>query len=322
MLQQSMNRHSQIIIPPETKFFFSFLGHSRACQLRHLRRINADLQINLSLPPQGLRTIAGAQSFYKHMAECYVARLRRNNTVHFGEKTPEHTGRLKLIQKTFPTGKIIFLYRDGRDVALSLSKVPWMSRNLYVNFMVWLYYYRILWRMMAKQSQNICYVRYEDLVNNPPAELRRLLGFLGLPYEAAVAEGYGNREGIPQRELAWKGRALDKIARDRIGTWRRELSLNEIMILERLGRRALPALGYELMSVGKEPLSCAFLLKLSWDLLCLLYRLPWHSISAELLGRSLCLPSIDIRLVSRLVDSSASLPAWTTSLELASDDKK
>ena len=43
LLQQALNRHSQIVIPPETKYFFSFLGHTRRCQHRHIDRLNADL---------------------------------------------------------------------------------------------------------------------------------------------------------------------------------------------------------------------------------------------------------------------------------------
>ena len=42
MLQQALNRHPGIVIPPETAFFTHFLGHTRRGQLQHLRRINAD----------------------------------------------------------------------------------------------------------------------------------------------------------------------------------------------------------------------------------------------------------------------------------------
>ena len=44
------------------------------------------------------------------------------------------------VRRLFPDAKILVLYRDGRDVAQSLTRVPWMSANLYVNFVVWLYY--------------------------------------------------------------------------------------------------------------------------------------------------------------------------------------
>jgi hypothetical protein len=55
MLQQALNRHSQVVIPPETKFFFSFFGHPRRCQLRHIDRLNADLGINLPKPDRAVR---------------------------------------------------------------------------------------------------------------------------------------------------------------------------------------------------------------------------------------------------------------------------
>ena len=64
MLQQALNRHAQIAIPPETKFFSSFLGHSQRCQLRRLARINRDLQINLPAPACTIRKQADARAFF------------------------------------------------------------------------------------------------------------------------------------------------------------------------------------------------------------------------------------------------------------------
>jgi hypothetical protein len=63
--------------------------------------------------------------------------------------------------------------------------------------------------------------------------------FLDLDYEPPVAEGYGNREGIQERELAWKARALDPIRAERTGNWRRELSGRQIQWLEHLDGREL-----------------------------------------------------------------------------------
>jgi hypothetical protein len=111
----------------------------------------------------------------------------------------------------------LVIYRDGRDVASSLTKVPWMSPDLYVNFVVWLYYYRVVRRAMFGGMPNAHLLRYEDVVSAPEREFRQVLEFLDLPYERAVVEGYGNREGIPERELAWKARALERITTQRIG---------------------------------------------------------------------------------------------------------
>jgi hypothetical protein len=290
MVQQALNRHSQVAIPPETKFFFSFFGHSHACQLHHLERLNADLDIDLPAPATAIRSLPEGRAFYEAMARQYLQRLGKPGVTCFGEKTPEHTGHLPRIRQMFPAAKVIVLYRDGRDVAQSLTKVPWMSSDLYVNFLVWLYYQRIVHKAMHSGSRNLYFARYEDIVADPEKELGGMLRFLGLPYERAVAEGHGNSEGIPQREYGWKGRALQKITTARVGRFHEELSDDQVEILERLGHRALPALGYPLLTGGTRSLSLGFLCALAWKLARLVCRLPWHSMVHELLGHPFLCP--------------------------------
>jgi hypothetical protein len=194
------------------------------------------------------------------------------------------------IRRLFPDAKILFLYRDGRDVALSLTHVPWMSSDVHVNFLVWLYYYRILRQERMRCLPSVCLVRYEDLVAEPDREFGRILSFLDLPYESAVADGHGNTEGVPRREYAWKARALEPITTERIGVSRRELSRVEIEIMERLGSRPLESLGYKLISDGRRALSLRFMLGLGFGLTRLIYDLPWHSLFNEFIGRSLLCP--------------------------------
>jgi hypothetical protein len=173
------------------------------------------------------------------------------------------------------------LYRDGRDVASSLSRMPWMSSDVYVNFLVWLYYSWVVRKSSPPASPQLYYARYEDIVTEPARELGNILHFLDLPYESAVAEGWGNREGIPEREYPWKERALQPITSERVGVFRRELSTAQIEVLERLGRNALPSLGYPLLTDGRRPLSLAFLLSLTRNLSRFVYRLPWQSMMKE-----------------------------------------
>lgn len=287
MVQQALNRHSRVVIPPETKFFFSFLGHCRQCQDRHLARLNADLRISLPRPAAPIRSAAEGRAFYEMMARQYVERVGKKDVALFGEKTPEHSTHLPRIRQLFPSARIVILHRDGRDVASSLSRMPWMTPDVNVNFLVWLYYCRALRRATAGAGPNVCHARYEDIVTNPAREFGRILAFLGLPYEPAVAEGWGNREGVPEREYPWKERALAKITTDRVGTFLRDLSAAQIAVLERLGRNLLPELGYPLLTDGRAPLSPGLLLKLAGGLARFVYRLPWHAVVRELLGLSL-----------------------------------
>jgi hypothetical protein len=285
MLQQALNRHSQIAIPPETKFFFSFLGHSRGSQKRHLQRLNADLGVRLRLPADGVRSDAEARAFYAQLAAKYVEKLKKPSVTRFGEKTPEHTGHLDRIRHLFPEAKIVVLYRDGRDVALSLSKTPWAPGGLYANFVIWLYYQSIILRTQAGPDPNLHFVRYEDIVDRPEEVFHDLLTFLDLPYEERVAVGCGNRDGIPAREYAWKATALEKITTERVGAFQRELTADQVAVLERLGRQTLSAFGYPLVTDGERGLSPGVLLRISYDLARFLVRVPWCSVGRELAAR-------------------------------------
>jgi hypothetical protein len=285
MLQQALNRHSGIVIPPETKYFFSFFRQSKKKQAAHVRRINGDLKIHLPTPERRIDSVAEGRAFYDLMARQYVSRQGKKDVVCFGEKTPEHTGRMPVIRELFPTARIIVLYRDGRDVASSLSRMPWMSPNLYVNFALWLYYHRVAHTEENKACPWTYFARYEDIVANPEKELRGILQFLGLDYEPAVAQECGNREGVPQRELAWKSRALQPITTNRVGAFQDELTSDQIGMLERMGGDTLLSLGYPLVATERRSLSPRFVLSFAYHFAKLLYRLPTCSLVNELLCR-------------------------------------
>jgi hypothetical protein len=170
-------------------------------------------------------------------------------------------------------------------VASSLSRMPWMSSNLYVNFTIWLYYNSIVQEARRSGCSNMYFARYEDIVADPEKEFTEILHFLGAAYEPAVAAGHGNREGVPERELPWKSRALQPITKERIGVFRDELTSDQIEILERLGKDALSSLGYPLLTGGERSLSPAFYLLLAYHLARFVYRLPWNSVAKELVSR-------------------------------------
>ncbi len=265
MLQQALNRHSQIVIPPETKFFYYLVGQSWRQQVRHVERLRRDLQVDLPIPRNKLRTLEEVQGYYNLMAESYCHRIKLTPTC-FGEKTPEHTSRILLIRQVFPKAKIIFIYRDGRDVALSLSKVPWLNCDVNAGIWIWQRYHRMMQHAM-KDSELDCYtIRYEDIVSHPHRELSLLLDFLRLPNEVAVATGYGNREGVPQHELPWKAMALQQIVDSRMELWKRELTKLQLGELECIAGGSLQAIGYKLAAASSPGLNIALRGKLAVSL--------------------------------------------------------
>ncbi len=247
VLQQALNRHSRIVIPPETRYFSALLFTPRTRQ-QLFRRIAYDLQIDFPILSARLSNAAAARALYSEIARRYLNRLRKSGETWFGEKSGENLFHVYRIRKLWPDAKFILMYRDGRDVALSLTKVPWAHPDLYVNYAVWLYYARLHRAALAEHPECIYPIRYEDFVAAPQEHLRRILAFLQLDYEPQIADRFGNSEGVPAWELAWKSRALEPINQSRVGIWRTELSPAQVALLEGFGGRALTRLGYELVS--------------------------------------------------------------------------
>lgn len=257
MLQQALNRHSRVVIPPETGFFLDLVGHTLRGQRNHLRQIAADLKIDV--PPIDRRAASQTQvrELFEEIAARYIASVRKtgaieNQPTHFGEKSPRHLLCLPRIIAAYPEARIILIYRDGRDVAPSLARVPWGPSDLYVNFGIWLRFVRAQLRARELTGVNLCEVKYESLVAQPKRELERLCTFLKLPFEEALAAGSGNREGVPEWEDEWKARALQPISQSRAQLWRTELSETQLSRMEAWGGRELELLGYEL-SQDKPP---------------------------------------------------------------------
>jgi hypothetical protein len=287
MLQQALNRHPQIVIPPETKYFFSFMGHTRTCQFHHLRRLREDLGIELPVPVQAISSPADARSYYALLADRYIRRVGKPDVAYFGEKTPEHTGVVPRIRSVISNAKFLLIYRDGRDVALSLTKVPWMHDDIYVNFAVWLYYVHHQIRLEQTRNLDLLCVKYENLVTDPIREFKTIMNFLELRYLPNIVDGYGNREGVPERELGWKARALEKITSQRIGLWRTELPVKEIGVLERLGGSTLRSLGYDLM-LKPQPIPLTFFPRFAAKALSMFTKLPFHLVANQFLGKAWC----------------------------------
>lgn len=285
MLQQALNRHSEIVIPPETGYFLDVLGHTRRGQRQHLRRINADLEIDVPPPERPIRQAREAIAHYELIAEAYLARRDGGEISYFGDKSPRHLLCIRQIVKLYPDAKFVLIYRDGRNVALSLSKVPWGPSDLYVNFAIWLRFYRWhQWALKSGAADLLC-IKYEDFVRQPEPELRRVVEFLGLAYEPAMAEGAGNREGVVEREYGWKGRAFETIDDSRIDVWRNDLSAEQSRLLARWGGPALSSLGYELPPDDGGRLPLSFFPRLYWRHLCWRVHRLRRLMDKELLGR-------------------------------------
>ncbi len=128
-----------------------------------------------------------------------------------------HLGRL------FPGSCIIHVQRDPRDVAVSCvmgafgsQRYPWTARPEWVAA-AWRDSQRLMEHWSRELDLPILEVRYESLVQRGEPELRRIIDFIGLPWDAAVKDFH--RVGRTVRTLSY-----DQVSRplysDSIGRWK------------------------------------------------------------------------------------------------------
>lgn len=147
---------------------------------------------------------------------------------------------------------LIYLYRDGRDVALSFKKAIVGPKHVYHLAAQWKEEQELGLRCIAEAgSERAIAVRYEDLLRHPGEEMRRICRFLGLPYRDKVLDYYRSEEShlTAGSGAMWRNVALPIIPTN-YNKYPREMPEEEIRLFESIAGRTLLQLGYPLAFNG------------------------------------------------------------------------
>ncbi len=248
LLHVMLGRHPDIVVAPETKLFYYYNRLPNWLARRNVQRVEQDLGIDLECAQSG--RLPATADLLQQVANAYRTKVDKPNARLFGEKTPEHSSRVQEIVRQLPNARFIVIHRDGRDVASSLARMPWIKCDLLSGMTLWKRYVHRLrkWR----HDPRFIFVAYEDLVFEAEDTCRRILSHLNLDYDAAVADGSGDScNAIPERELGWKELAASRPCSSRAYQWRENLDRATIERLESLAHRELEEYGYELL--GRQP---------------------------------------------------------------------
>lgn len=169
--------------------------------------------------------------------------MRARDKKRWAEKTPDHLKHVALIRAHFPTSPIIRIYRDPRDVALSIRKVPWGAQSLLEALLFWQSWDQASFKFFS--TDPLAYsLRYEDLLGSPEKTVRALCSFIDEPYEPEMLDTSAAGRLVNTRNSPWKAKASQPIDASRIGVWQRELTQDEIGLAEAVVGDRLDAYGY------------------------------------------------------------------------------
>ena len=271
LLRMMLDAHRELTIPPETHFVPDLIQATRKSgdpyamlEAITTNRTWGDFGIEDGEMLRRLQEIergdaaAAVRAFFDAYAE-------RQGKPRWGDKTPAYMLSVRRIGRTLPESRFIHLIRDGRDVSLSqraraLNEQPppgeqaarWAKRIRKS-------------REQALTLKGARYVetRYEDLVRDPEATLRRICEFVDLPWDAGMLS-YHERASERLEEMAGELRAVGAHSEQQAGyrvdnhapttgppdpskldKWRREMTAEDVAAYEAVAGDLLAELGYE-----------------------------------------------------------------------------
>jgi len=153
------------------------------------------------------------------------------------------------LTRYFEAGKFLYLYRDGRDVAVSFRRTVVGEKHFYFIAQQWQREQRLALALRDSLGpKRIFSLSYEALTGQADASMRALCDFLAVPYTDAVLRYSDSREA---GRTAGAGSMWRNVTKPVMGSnsqkFRTEASAEDIRIFEAVAGQTLTELGYPLV---------------------------------------------------------------------------
>ena len=160
---------------------------------------------------------------------------------------------LPQIEAHFRSPRYIYLYRDGRDVAVSFRKAAVGEKHFYHIAKEWAGTQQLALGMRERIGPSRFFsISYESLTSEPEMSMRLLCKFLGVRFDNSMLEFYKSDEARRAAESSelW-GNVIKPIMADNTRKFLRDASKEDIRIFESVAGDVLSALGYDCFYVQR-----------------------------------------------------------------------
>jgi len=262
LLRFILSSHPRIHIPAETGFL-PFLSQDVETNL-NLDRVDEVLKRIGRLNRKWAGMVDDLQAFYESLPEprlmyvldaLYRRKIEPYGAVRWGDKGPSYVRYIPVISEIFPTAQFVHLIRDGRDTTVS-AKRKW-GHNWYMDTC----YLLKNWVRNVEHGQQAgailgpdryLEIRYENLVQTPRPVIETLCAFLGEQFHPAMLDHTSLARQLIGPEGAYPN-VRKPISLNSVQRWKREMTLFDQKVANRIAGSKLIALGYELPEL--EPFS-------------------------------------------------------------------
>jgi hypothetical protein len=267
MLRLILDRGPDAAVPPESMFLTDFAAAFDAggprdgrAAARLMHEVWEHPKVRLwdlpPRPPDVPRELSGQDAYRFIAAAPFEAYAARHGKRRWGDKTPHYVHHVDHLLRLWPRARFVVLVRDGRDVALSLRRMPFGPNNAWAAAQWWARGIRAGTRAQREHPGAVLTMRYEDLAQRPQDEVRRLCAFLELSYaDDMLALDQVDPALIVPDQAAWFPTLFNGINTSAVERWRREMSRRDQRVFAALAGAELEQLGYEVAAADAPAVS-------------------------------------------------------------------
>lgn len=258
LLRLMLDNHPELAIPLDTVgLWATYAGrldeYGNLAESADRERLISDLlkeeRIRLweaELTPEIVREALEGEDFPAVMAAFHSAYAASRGKKRWGDKDPGNMHRIQELNRWFPDARFIHIIRDGRDACLSHLKQSFGYADILECAVGWQEEVQWVRRMGEILGERYHELRYEDLVNEPEPELRRICSFLNVAFDPEMLE-YHERvsRSVPEEKRhIWP--LLNKPPqKENLDRWRKEMSAGQRVAFEKRAGGMLRAMRYE-----------------------------------------------------------------------------
>jgi len=288
-----LGRHSSLFMPGETHFFSDIYSNKDNLGSADLKSSKdkiwdrlKDMYKRYNEPEDQLRinqlfnshekvlSLQNNWSSYKDVFSSFMeAQAQSVGKIRWGNNAPKDLFFVDEILQFFPGAKLVVCVRDPRDYLVSYKKRALVTADdqkerissLYhplITSLLWKMNIRKLDTLKSKLDETQLFIQsYEEIVTQPDAEIQKLCNFLNIKYETQMQKIVTNNSS--------EGSVKQGIFSSSIGRWERELSNEEVYLVEHLAGKQLLNYGY---IKSNKPINYSELFKLISSTPHALYR--------------------------------------------------
>lgn len=170
----------------------------------------------------------------------------------WGWKDPLLTYHLESLKQHFPKSKYILIVRDPRAVVNSYMDNKWgLGTNAYTGALRWEHEVQLQLEFAKEMGNNCLTIKYEDLVQDLPLELKKLCQFIEIEYSEKMLDFHKKKlEFTVNRENVNTAKPADP---RNVNKWQGLLSAREVALIEMVAEKQMNVCDYNLTAKPISP---------------------------------------------------------------------